>query len=75
MLGIVLGVIVIVLWGAFVAPKATQRLPDPARLALELVLFAGGTAAFAATAGTVAAILFGIAAVGSALLTRRHEPA
>ena len=31
-------------WGAFVAPKATRRLPDPWRMGLELVIF--GTAVF-----------------------------
>lgn len=36
------------LWGAFVGPKAGTRLDDPARLLLELALFAAATAALAA---------------------------
>ena len=31
--------VVAVVWGLWVAPKATNRLRDPARLAVELVLF------------------------------------
>jgi hypothetical protein len=30
----------VVVWGALVAPKATRRLPDPFRLAVEIVVFA-----------------------------------
>lgn len=32
-------------WGAWVAPKAARRLPDPARLGIEALVFAGATAA------------------------------
>jgi hypothetical protein len=31
-------------WGALVAPKAPRRLPDPARLLVELVLFGAAAA-------------------------------
>jgi hypothetical protein len=34
-----------VAWGAWVAPKAVRRLPDPARLAVEALVFAAATAA------------------------------
>jgi hypothetical protein len=74
-LGIVAGLAVLDLWGAFVGPKAPRRFPDPARFGLELVLFAGGTVAFASVAGTVTAVVFGVAAVATAALTRRYEPA
>src|SRR6058998_1645786 len=47
-LGLGLPVIVIAIWGAFVAPRAVRRLADPARLVLELVLFALGMGALAA---------------------------
>jgi hypothetical protein len=40
--------VLVVIWGALVAPKARHRLSDPFRLGLEIVLFA--------VAGTVIAI-------------------
>lgn len=48
-----------VAWGIFVSPKAPMRLDDPARAALEVVLFAAAAAALA---------LAGAAALGGALL-------
>ena len=42
-LGIVAGAIVILLWAAWVAPKAKRRLTDPARFVLELVIFGAAT--------------------------------
>ncbi len=48
LLGLGLPIVFIAVWGAFVAPKAARQLADPARLAVELVLFALGTGALAA---------------------------
>ncbi|HVU77528.1 MAG TPA: YrdB family protein [Gaiellaceae bacterium] len=74
-LGIVLGVVVIAVWGAFVAPKASRRLRDPWRLGVELAIFAGAAAAFAAVGQPVLAVVFAVLAVATALLTRRwSEP-
>jgi hypothetical protein len=70
-LGIVLGIAVIAVWGAWVAPKAQRRLPDPMRLLVELVIFALATAAFAAVGQTVVAVVFAAASVASAGLSRR----
>ncbi|MCW2963882.1 MAG: hypothetical protein JWO17_1134 [Actinomycetia bacterium] len=70
-LGIVLGAIVIVVWGAFVAPKATRRLADPARAVLELVIFGAATAGFVSVGQTLLAIVFAVAAAVSAGLSRR----
>jgi hypothetical protein len=62
-----------VVWGAWIAPKARRRLDDPARLALESVLFALGAGGFlvAGRPGTalafavlVAAHLVAMAALG-----------
>jgi hypothetical protein len=69
--GILLGIGVILYWGAFVAPKASRRQRDPLRLVSELVIFAGATAAYAAVGQLVAGILFAVAAVVTALLVRR----
>jgi hypothetical protein len=70
-LGIVLGIAVIAVWGAWVAPKAQRRLPDPLRLLVELVIFGLATVAFAAVGQTVVAVVFAVASVASAGLSRR----
>jgi hypothetical protein len=41
-LAVVLPLLAAAAWGRWVAPKAPHRLPDPARLGVELTLFAGG---------------------------------
>jgi Protein of unknown function (DUF2568) len=45
LLAIAAPLVAAVAWGAWVAPKAARRLPDPARLAVEALVFAGATAA------------------------------
>ncbi len=52
---------VMIVWGLFVAPKASRRLDDPARLALELVIWAVGVLAFGFAVSWILAILFGLA--------------
>jgi hypothetical protein len=69
--GIVAGVIVSAVWAAWVAPKSTRRLPDPARIVLELVIFGAAAAAFVSAGQTTVAIVFAVAAVVSAGLSRR----
>jgi hypothetical protein len=62
--------VVACVWGLWVAPRAGRRLPDPARLAVETVVFAaGGAAAWAAWGIGAGAALF-VASVVVALLTR-----
>lgn len=39
-LAVVLPAAAALVWGLWVAPKATSRLPDPARLGVEVTLFA-----------------------------------
>ena len=73
-LGVVAGTVVIILWGVWVAPKAKRRLTDPARFVLELVIFGAAAAAFAALGQTVLAVVFAVAAVVSAALSRRYPP-
>jgi hypothetical protein len=70
-LGIVLGIAVILYWGAFVGPRAPKRLRDPLRLVSELVIFAAATAAYLAVGRTVTGAVFAVAAVVTALLVRR----
>ena len=57
------------LWGRFIAPKAKTRLEDPLRAGIEVVFFAGATAALAlAGAGTVAVFLGAAAALSLPLM-------
>lgn len=48
LLGIGTPLVAIALWGMFIAPKARTLLPEPARLGLEIVLFASAAAALVA---------------------------
>jgi hypothetical protein len=68
---VVLPVAVAIVWGAWIAPRARRRLPDPARLAIELVIFAAATACFAAVGQPAVAIIFAAAALVTALLVRK----
>jgi hypothetical protein len=74
--GVVAAAGVVALWAAFVAPKSARRLRDPARLVLELVIFAAATAALAGAAGSlVAAVYAGIAVATAAAARAWPEPA
>ena len=58
-----------VVWGLWIAPKASRRLHDPARLVVELVLFGAAGAALAAADHPLAAAVFLAAvAVGEVLM-------
>jgi hypothetical protein len=70
-LGIVLPLVVATVWGAFIAPKARRRLPDPDRLGIELVIFAAATACLVAVGQAAAAVVFAAAATVTALLVRK----
>lgn len=69
-LGLVAAAVVIGLWGAFIAPKAARRLPDPPRLLLELVIFAAAATALVSVGHGVIAVVFAVAAVATALPAR-----
>ncbi len=77
LLGILLPAVAATVWGFWVAPRAAHRLEDPARLAVEVTLFA---AAFVLALGSglrPAGPILGFA-VWAAFLTsipaRGHEP-
>ena len=72
--GVVVALAVAVVWGVLVAPKASHRLPDPARLVLELAIFAVATHGYLAVGQTAVAIVFAILAVATAVLSRRLAP-
>ena len=71
--GVVEGAAVIVVWGAWVAPKAPRRLPDPLRLAVELAIFTVATFGYAHVGQEVLALVFVCAAAATALASRRLE--
>lgn len=68
LLGLGLPIAVMVVWGLFVAPKASRRLDDPLRLAVELVIWFAAVLAFGVATGWIVAILFGLAVLISLAL-------
>jgi hypothetical protein len=59
-----------VLWVAFLAPKARRRLEGPSGLALELVVFLGASAAASVSVSVGAGLALGVVATASALALR-----
>jgi Protein of unknown function (DUF2568) len=60
---------VAVLWGNTIAPKAKRHVGDPWRLAVELLVFGGATAALVAAGQSTLAIAFAGAVALHLLLT------
>lgn len=58
----------IIVWGLFLAPRAKRRLPLPARIPAELVVFGLAAASLAAVGSSIAAIVFGIVVIANAVL-------
>jgi len=66
--------VMIALWARFAAPRAAGRLPLPARIPLEMGLFALAAVAGFAAGATVAATAFAVvAALNAAGLTAWHQ--
>jgi Protein of unknown function (DUF2568) len=72
LLGIAAPLAAVAVWAVAVAPKARRRLADPARLAVELALFAATAVGLAVVGMVVVAVVFAVAAAGFALLVRRY---
>ena len=70
LLGLGLPLLAAVAWGLLVAPASRRRLADPARLVVEILLFAAGTAALAAVGSPLAAIVFAIVVAANVTLDR-----
>jgi hypothetical protein len=68
--GLVAAAAVVALWAAFVAPRASWRLTDPARFVLELVIFAAATAALVGPGGWLVAVVYAVIAVATAAAAR-----
>jgi hypothetical protein len=73
-LAVVLPLIAAAAWGRYVAPASPRRLHDPARAAIELVIFTAGVVALAANGHLTLAIALAIAVTITAPATRRYEP-
>ncbi|HLN76565.1 MAG TPA: YrdB family protein [Nocardioidaceae bacterium] len=71
LVALVLAAAAATIWGAWVAPKSEHRLEDPARLAVEVALFAVACAALAVAGNGIAAIVLGLAYAVSAPVGRR----
>jgi hypothetical protein len=62
-LGIGAPVLIALVWGTFMAPKARVRLSRPLHLVMEVVLFGLGTAALFVAGHPWLAVIFAVAAV------------
>ena len=71
LLALVLAAAAATIWGAWVAPKSEHRLDDPARLAVEVALFAVACAALLVAGSGIAAIILGLAYAVSAPVGRK----
>jgi hypothetical protein len=74
-LGIAAPVLAAVVWGMFVAPKATRPVSEGARWAIELMVFGFATAALVVAGAPVLAVVFAVAAVLNGAVVRALEPA
>jgi len=73
-LAVLLPLVAVAVWARLVAPRASRRLADPARLAVESVLFTVSAAGLVLVGFAWAGVLYGVAAVGVALLVRKLAP-
>lgn len=74
-LAIVLPLAAGILWGLWIAPRSTRRLPDPWRFAAESIVWAGAIASLVVLDHVPAAAGFGVIALATAVGARRYEPA
>ncbi|MGZ4602089.1 MAG: YrdB family protein [Kineosporiaceae bacterium] len=69
-LGIAAAVVVAAVWGVWIAPASRRRLPDPARLMLELALFATAVAGLALARHVLPAVVLGVVGAATAVGVR-----
>lgn len=62
------------IWGLVIAPRARRRLGDPLRLAIEIVMFLASSVALALVGDVLAAVVFAVLAIGTAVLVRMATP-
>jgi len=61
--------VVAVVWGTFMSPKASRPTVDPVRLLIEMAVFGAGVAALFAAGATAVAVVFAVLTVAHLLLT------
>lgn len=74
LLAVLLPLVAVAVWGRLVAPRASRRLPDPARLLVEASLFVVSAVGLVLVGSARVGVLYGVVAVGVALLVRRFAP-
>jgi len=67
---VLLPLVAAALWGVFIAPRARRRLPEPARLIVEIALFAGAGVVLVLLDWVVAGIAVAACGIAFAILTR-----
>jgi len=67
-------VLVAVVWGLALAPRAKHRLAEPWRLGAEIVIFVVATAALALAGDGIAAAVYAVVAIGTAIVLRAVMP-
>ena len=70
LLGLTLPVLMVAAWAMWVAPRARNRLADPARAGVEVIIFGAAVAALVAAGHVVPAVVLGVAAAVSGALVR-----
>ena len=69
-LAVLLPLLLVVVWGRFIAPKSDHRLDEPLRLAVEVVLFLGVGGALVAAGHVLAGCAVALASIAVAGLLR-----
>lgn len=68
--GVVAAIVVAGIWGLWIGPASQRRLPDPARLALEILLFAAAAVGLAFAGRAIVGAVIGIIGVITAVAVR-----
>ena len=71
LLAVLLPLVAVAVWGRLVAPRASGRLPDPARLTVESALFTVSALGLVLVGFALVGVVYGVVAVVVALLVRR----
>ncbi len=74
LLAVLLPLVAVTVWARLVAPRASGRLPDPARLAVESGLFVVGALGLVLVGFVALGVAFGAVAVVVAVGVRRVAP-
>lgn len=63
-----------IVWGALIAPKAANRLSDPGRLVVELVLFGATAAGLVVWVSALPGVALGVVGTAAAVGVRKVAP-